>query len=69
MLTGPREHSLMKLKEQVRVLRKRLEMALKMSLLETEIQQHHIREALSQVGVVGESKVVGWPVEWMGWDD
>ena len=60
----------MELKEQVRVLRERLKMASKkMSLLETEIQQHHIREALSQVGVVGESKVVGWPVEWMGWDD
>ena len=45
----------MELKEQVRVLRERLETAQKkMSHLETEIQQHHIREALRQVGGVGE---------------
>ena len=45
----------MELKEQVRVLRERLETAQKkMSHLKTEIQQHHIMEALRQVGGVGE---------------
>ena len=54
----------MELKEQVRVLRERLETAQKkLSHLETEIQQHHIREALRQVGGVGESGAI----EWVGW--
>ena len=56
----------MELKEQVRVLRERLETAQKkMSHLETEIQQHHIREALRQVGGVGEelSVLIGWSGE------
>ena len=64
VLTGPQERSLMELKEQVRVLRERLETAQKkMSHLETEIQQHHIREALRQVGGVGECEAI----EWVGW--
>jgi len=44
----------MELKEQTRVLRERLETTQKKNAhLETEIQQHHIRESLRQVGVVG----------------
>ena len=54
VMTGPQERSLMELKEQTRVLRERLETTQKKnSHLETEIQQHHIRESLRQVGVVG----------------
>ena len=54
VMSGPQERSLMELKEQARVLRERLETAQKKNAhLETEIQQHHIREALRQVGVAG----------------
>lgn len=42
----------MEYKEQTRVLRERLETAQKKnSHLETEVQQHHIRESLRQVSV------------------
>lgn len=49
VMTGPQERSLMELKEQTRVLRERLETTQKKNAhLETEIQQHHIRESLRQ---------------------